>query len=189
MRPWHDWYHCMGHTYGTWLPGDPKGFRTRHHREHVIGDYKNPPPPGLYDRRHEKAKSLMKRGPVLLDVRQRRRACQEFAASLLRRETPVVIGSVDRVHFHWLAQFRDHEPRKWIGIAKRESSHYCKAAGLAPEGGLWAVRSECKPIKDAGHFGRTSGYIRDHVKFGAVVWEGEPLPPLWDTNLNDLRVG
>jgi hypothetical protein len=33
----------MGHTYGTWLPGDPKGFRTRHHREHIEGDYKKPP--------------------------------------------------------------------------------------------------------------------------------------------------
>ena len=37
--PWNDWYHVMCHTYGTWLPGDPKGFRTRHHREQVEGDY------------------------------------------------------------------------------------------------------------------------------------------------------
>jgi hypothetical protein len=19
---WNDWYHCMGNTYGTWLPGE-----------------------------------------------------------------------------------------------------------------------------------------------------------------------
>src|SRR3954468_9029001 len=41
--PWNNWYHCMGNTYGTWLPGDPRGFRTRLHREHVEGDYRNPP--------------------------------------------------------------------------------------------------------------------------------------------------
>jgi hypothetical protein len=59
--PWNDWYHCMGNTFGTWLPGSPKGFRTRHHREHVQGDYKNPPPNGIYEERHKHAKSLMHR--------------------------------------------------------------------------------------------------------------------------------
>lgn len=44
--PWNDWCHCMGHTYGTWLPGDPCSFRTRHHRQHIEGDYRNPPPKG-----------------------------------------------------------------------------------------------------------------------------------------------
>ena len=98
------------------------------------------------------------------------------------------VGSVGRIHFHWLAQFPDHAASKWIGIAKRESSHYCKVAGLAPEGGLWAVRTECKPIKDDRHFQRTTGYVRDHAKLGAFVWNGEPLPPLWDMDLNDLLV-
>jgi hypothetical protein len=35
VKPWCDWYHIMCNTFGTWLPGDPKGFRTRHHREHT----------------------------------------------------------------------------------------------------------------------------------------------------------
>ena len=73
VLPWNDWYHFMGHTYGTWLPGDPKGFRTRHHREHVEGDYKHPPPKGKYDARWERAKRLMKRDPVYLDEQQRER--------------------------------------------------------------------------------------------------------------------
>lgn len=57
--PWCDWYHIMGSTFGTWLPGDPKGFRTRHHREHVEGDYKNPPPKGTHDARWKRSKELM----------------------------------------------------------------------------------------------------------------------------------
>ena len=71
MPPWDDWYHVMGHTYGTWLPGDPKGFRTRDHREHVEGDYRNPPPKGMYDGLHEAAKRAMKREPVFLNREQR----------------------------------------------------------------------------------------------------------------------
>lgn len=85
MHPWNDWYHCMGHTYGTWLPGDPKGFRTRHHRIHVEGDYRNPPPNGKYDALHEAAKRAMRRAPVFLDREQRRRALDELVASLHRR--------------------------------------------------------------------------------------------------------
>lgn len=29
------WFHCIATTYGAWLYGDSRGFRTRHHREHV----------------------------------------------------------------------------------------------------------------------------------------------------------
>ena len=54
------WFHCTTHTYGAWLYGDPRGFRTRHHREHVEGDYKNPPPKGKYDRQYQRSKKLLK---------------------------------------------------------------------------------------------------------------------------------
>jgi hypothetical protein len=42
------WHHVVLTTYGAWLYGDVRGFRTRHHREHVDGDYKNPPPAEKY---------------------------------------------------------------------------------------------------------------------------------------------
>lgn len=37
------WHHIILTTYGSWLPGDLRGFRTRDHREHVEGDYRPPP--------------------------------------------------------------------------------------------------------------------------------------------------
>ena len=42
---WNNWYHCVGSTYGSWLRGDPRGFSTFRHREHVEGDYRSPPIP------------------------------------------------------------------------------------------------------------------------------------------------
>jgi len=66
MLPWRNWYHCMGNTYGTWLPGDPKGFRTRHHDAHVEGDYRFPPPPGYYDALFERSHDLMPRDAVFI---------------------------------------------------------------------------------------------------------------------------
>ena len=43
---WNGWYHVTANTYGTWLRGDPRGWRERHHRKHVEGDYQTRPVPG-----------------------------------------------------------------------------------------------------------------------------------------------
>src|SRR5438309_7358670 len=37
--------HIVVNTKNTWLHGDERGFRSRNHRIHSSGDYKNPPPP------------------------------------------------------------------------------------------------------------------------------------------------
>jgi hypothetical protein len=68
--PWNNWYHCMFHTYGTWLPGDPRGFRTRHHKNHIEGDYKHPPEED-FSALHAHSKSLLKRPPVRFTIAQR----------------------------------------------------------------------------------------------------------------------
>jgi hypothetical protein len=176
MHPWEHWYHVMGHTYGTWLPGDPKGFRTRHHREHVEGDYRNPPPPGIYDGLHRHAKRSMRRDPVFLDWEQRRRALDEIVASLQRHRVEFDIFSVDRIHLHGLMRCTDHEPKHWLGIAKKESSHFCKQSGHARLGGIWAHGCKALPIRNRPHYHKVRGYIRDHRLKGAVIYE-VVLPP------------
>lgn len=168
---WCDWYHIMGHTYGTWLPGDPKGFRTRHHREHVEGDYKNPPPKGKYDKIWQRSKDLMKRDPVHLSPEQRQRAVDEFVRSFHKWNIPLHIISIDRIHLHALAQVIDRKPRHYTGLAKKECSAYMKQDNLAPGGGLWAVRCKCLPIASAAHFASVTGYIRDHDLQGAAIHE------------------
>jgi len=170
IQPWNQWYHIMCHTYGTWLPGDPRGFRTRHHREHCEGDYKNPPAPGVHDALWQRSQDLMKRDPVHLDWPQRQRAVDEIVRSFAKWKIELRIISVDNIHLHLLARVPDHNPRHWLGLAKKESSAYMKRDGLAPPGGLWAVRCECKPIRDSAHFDNTVRYINDHGARGAVVY-------------------
>jgi len=170
VQPWNDWYHVMCHTYGTWLPGDPRGFRTRHHREHIEGDYKSPPPKDKYKKRHERAKQDMKREPVYLSRAQRRRAVQYIGWSLERNKINVVVVSVDRVHLHLLAKFPDRNPRRWVGIAKKESSAYMKQEQLAPPGGIWAVRCKCKPVTDREHQLKVTRYLHKHIESGAAIW-------------------
>ena len=169
--PWNNWYHVMCHTYGTWLPGDPKGFRTRHHREHVEGDYKNPPPRGKYDQLWKRSKELMKRDPVYLTVPQRQRAVEEFAKSFAKWRVLVAILSIDRIHFHGIIQVLTYNPRHFVGLAKKECSAYMKLDGLTAPGGLWAVRCKCLPIADDSHLTSARDYIHDHIDLGAAIYQ------------------
>src|SRR5690242_19796735 len=60
------WFHRVASTYGSWLPGDPRGFRARHHREHVEGDYRNPPPAGQYADLERRSRASLKQPPAVI---------------------------------------------------------------------------------------------------------------------------
>ncbi|MEX2215972.1 MAG: hypothetical protein WD768_17805 [Phycisphaeraceae bacterium] len=115
-KPWRNWYHCMSNTYGTWLDGDGRGFRTRHHREHVEGDYKHPPAKGKYDARFHAAKSSMKRDAVLLSMDVRKIVCLEMGLKLLEKKVELIEMCVTEKHFHALARFTP-----WVEEASSES--------------------------------------------------------------------
>jgi len=104
-RPWHNWYHCMSSTFGQWLPGDGRGFRTRHHRQHIEGDYKAPPPKGKYDEWLARSKKNMNRPPVWLPESARAQACKRIAEALHYYEVEFVDLCVTATHFHVLARF------------------------------------------------------------------------------------
>jgi hypothetical protein len=176
-RAWDHWFHVMFHTYGTWLPGDPRGFRTRHHRHHVEGDYKHPPPKGKYDRLWQRSKDLMKREAVYLTRQQRARAADEFVRSFGKWGIPLRILSIDRIHFHALARFFDNNPRHYVGLAKKECSADMKRDRLAAAGGLWGVRCECVLIADQAHYENVIDYIAGHAEVGAAVHESVPPRP------------
>jgi hypothetical protein len=65
------WVHFIAGTYGSWLYGDPRGFRTRHHGEHVDGDYKAHPPPGAHAEKLQRSLKSLKQPPVVLSKRFR----------------------------------------------------------------------------------------------------------------------
>ena len=98
---WNNWYHVVGSTYGTWLPGDPRGFRTFRHHEHVEGDYKNPPPQGSYDTRHAESKRKLKWPPVSLGERQRQVVLGAMVEKLRADGIELIALAVGRHHFHW----------------------------------------------------------------------------------------
>ena len=66
------WFHCTAHAYAAWLPGDGRGSRTRDHREHVEGDYKNPPAPRQYEGLHRHCQNSLTQQPATFPAELRR---------------------------------------------------------------------------------------------------------------------
>lgn len=191
MSAWNGWYHCNGNTFGTWLRGDARGWRARHHREHCEGDYQRPPPPGYYEVLASQSRRLMHRAEVRLSPEARRVGCVAMVESLRQDGIEVVAVSVDDHHFHLLARFsrcaseqaqalkawasplaRDDPPRFFVGRAKGRAARALSIAGLAPPGGVWAKRFRCLPVRDRSHQVAVARYIIAHgtKARGAHVW-------------------
>src|SRR5437763_7521183 len=92
------WYHVIVTTYGAWLYGDARGFRTRHHREHVEGDYKNPPPPGKYEKKAARSRKLLKQPPVILTPEWRKTVGEAIRDRLLELGAVLLCVSVSGQH-------------------------------------------------------------------------------------------
>ncbi len=118
-QPWNDWYHCNGNTYGTWVRGSEQGYRERHHRKHVVGDYKHRPPVERDERLRDRSRRLMRQSPVFLTDHQAHLAGTAMVRRLLQREVELLALAVNAYHFHLLGRFPDYRPRYYIGLAKQ----------------------------------------------------------------------
>ncbi|OHB70581.1 MAG: hypothetical protein A2V70_07725 [Planctomycetes bacterium RBG_13_63_9] len=168
MAAWNDWYHVNGNTYGTWLPGDPRGWREKRHKRHVEGDYKHPPPQGSGDELHRHAQGLLAQHAVHLDKTQREIAGRALVERLAATEIEVLVLSLDAIHYHLLARFRDHQVRVSVGRAKKHAFHELHNRGF--EGKLWQRRCNVVPINDRPHQLNVFHYIGRHRHHGAWVW-------------------
>lgn len=182
---WRHWLHCTGGTYGTWLRGDPRGWRSQHHEIHVNGDYRNPPDPAEHEGLWIFSKATLRRQPVVLrTMQQRRTACLTMARNLLERDVELVELCVARTHYHVLARFTPwingaaaaafeelkREARRLMGLAKKGSSHALVQARLVEKGGAWGARGLVASVRSRRHQLRVVEYIRRHGESGAAVW-------------------
>lgn len=184
---WNHWYHITANTYGTWLRGDPRGWRERHHRKHVEGDYKNRPATGTGERELELSKELMHRDAVHLEKQLQVIALLAIVTTLMNDGIEILVVSLDDHHLHLLARFSDGNPRKRMGWAKLAATKAVKrfietekdkthgsAVGfdlnLKIGEGLWAKRGKEKPINDRSHQLNVVEYIADHGERGATIY-------------------
>ncbi len=190
------WFHVTGCTYGTWLPGDDRSFRTRHHREHIAGDVNDSPPRGMYDERRDHARALMRaagREPVRLSAEAQRIALDVMVESLRFRGCAVAIACLDDHHFHivmrlpakpthvhgwvpdprhshaWVSSEMDDylpEVRLVFGEVKRRAARALSDKGLVAPGGVWSTRIHMRRIADETHLREATAYVAAHGEDG-----------------------
>jgi len=163
------WYHVILTTYGAWLDGDARGFRTRHHREHVEGDYKNPPPQGKYADRERRSRESLKQPPVILPGDLRPIIATALRERFEQAGAFVLCISVGGQHVHVLVKTPPGVVRDWSGLAKAHAWHTARRHGWRKK--LWAKRGKFKPVRDRQHQLNVYNYILGHAREGAWVWK------------------
>ena len=170
------WRHVIINTHCSWLHGDQRGFRSRDHRIHSSGDYKNRPPKGEHANlhRHQRERSA---NPITIPPDLRETICHAFAESLLQSGHRCVLASVSATHLHAIVELPDNiiAIRAIVGAAKRIAS---RAVKNHLPGQLWSRGGEYRRIKDNPHFANAYDYVRDGQEDGAHLWtceEGERL--------------
>jgi hypothetical protein len=113
----------------SWLHGDKRGFRSRDHRIHSTGDYKNPPPPRENDglRRYHQRRAG-KHVSFTLEVRII--ILREFVLKMRKLGVHIIAGAIGKTHLHALPLLEpDHyvEMRKQSGV-QTEGKSRCEGA-------------------------------------------------------------
>lgn len=162
------WIHATFSVCNSWLPGDPRGFRSRDHKIHSSGDHRNPPPKGEHAGLHEHAKSISGK-PTVLNMHQREVAGNAVRKNLDKHGHRTLVIAVGGLHVHLLTELPadDQAAKDAIGFAKLSAS--MQLNDTLP-GRVWAKGSNRKPIRGEAHHRRTFKYIRDHRDEGAWVW-------------------
>jgi hypothetical protein len=163
-----EWRHCILSTYGSWLYGDSRGFRTRHHREHVDGDYKNPPHAGRYAAKERSSRAALKEPPVVLAVKWRTAVGQALVERLTELDAYTLCAAVNGQHIHALIKFPEGASRRHLAKAKRHVWFSLREQGWS--GHLWAKRGRAIQVRDKRHHANVFRYICAHAKQGAWVW-------------------
>jgi hypothetical protein len=162
------WYHAILTSYGAWLPGDDRGFRTRHHRQHVEGDYKNPPPPGEYGGLQRYGREVLTQPPVVFPPDLRPvigNAVRERLQGL--GALPICVAVAGR-HVHLLAKMPFGEWLQWQGLAKRHVYFVLRDHGWS--GKVWGKRRKIVVIRNRQQQLSTYRYILRHAEEGAWTW-------------------
>jgi len=126
-------------TYGTWLPGDSRGWVNRRRNGGVIVEA---PCPAL----ESYARGLMKDPPVVLDLKMReaadaamREACREFGWTIHALD-------VRSNHVHVVVTACNASPGKVMGILKVRGTQALNAMGFGGDGDRWWAKDGSKRI-------------------------------------------
>jgi REP element-mobilizing transposase RayT len=160
------WRHVVISTLNSWLPGEPRGFRTVDHKIHSSGDYKNPPPPGEHAGLHRYSKKISGE-PVVIPQELREKIGTIIRKAMKRLSQRILAISVAATHCHFLVELPDDmkEIRRIVGECKRRAS---MAVKKQLSGRMWAHDGKYKGVDTVEHQRNSYRYILQQKD--AWVW-------------------
>ena len=177
------WWFITCTTFGTWLPGDPRGFQTWRGRRYV------PPPkryakPGEqtycavdYTDEYQATMDALSEGSVHLSTEQRNLAVGAIVADVAETTVYPAILSLGDVHLHFLAKFGSLRIRATMGRFKAAATDELHQHGLESKR-VWTrgCHMKSKPTRDESI--TAFRYIRRHKAEDCVVH-------IWEENIPD----
>ncbi|QDT76216.1 hypothetical protein [Lacipirellula limnantheis] len=130
-------------TYGTWLPGDARGFVSPISRESEHGKWTRENRPGVaYDQdlpeRLEQSRQLLKGAPVFLRLPQAELLLGQFGETAIHRGWGLLAAAVMRAHAHLVVGVTgDPEPDALLRDFKAYGSRALNRRFSRPESGTW----------------------------------------------------
>ncbi len=163
-NPGHAWWHLILHTKGSWLHGDPRGFRSRNHRIHSNGDYKNLPPDGEHQRLYDHQESQLKNAIIIPDHLLPTLG-QRLHSKCIQTDTQVLAISVGSSHAHLLVQYlNQYEHAQNFAAKLKQAASHAVRNELA--GSIWARGGKPILIQDRQHQQKVFHYILEHASTG-----------------------
>jgi REP element-mobilizing transposase RayT len=178
------WWHLTNTTYGTWLPGDPRGSVTsvRDHRkddprsvarfEHDrLGQEYEPHLPGL----HLAAIEQMKGPPIYLDLPKAELILQQFRETATHRKWPLRAVAIMCSHWHLVVRAPDElDPNKLLGDFKAYGSRALnRTYGMPPSETWWTRDGSKRKIGTDGYLKNAVNYVLYEQELPLVVWGSE----------------
>lgn len=160
-----DWVHAIVTLRGWWLPGDPRGFRSRDHRIHSSGDYRNPPPKGEHTGLYALNRARSTKAPELTPA-ERESVAEVFIERLTPAPWSLLALACGAGHLHALFRAPGTDAARILGQCKRIASYRLERNA----GRLWGRGAGIDRIASADHWRAVERYILAHRREGAVVW-------------------
>lgn len=153
-------------TYCSWLKGDERGFRAKHHEIHSSGNYKNPPPKSEHEGlRHYFAH--LKKKEIRIEMRERPIIGRAILNALREHGIKVLAIAVAKVHAHIVPELPDDMKRirAIIGDVKRKSS---RAVKDTMPGKVWSRGEHAERVVTKDHLICAWEYVL--FDQGATAW-------------------
>ncbi len=150
-------------TYGTWLPGDPRGYGTLGAKQTFRG---------ADQRLHQWAEDHLAGESIRLDTKGLKLVA-DVLRELFADDQRLIVAAVAPVHCHLMVDTPRNDLARLMNIVKGRSSHALGSIGL--KGRTWSRRYHAQLLNDGDSLDNAIAYVRSHNEQGALIIESSSL--------------